>query len=97
MKLENFRKRVLEVVAAIPKGSVLSYGEVAKLAGNLRAARAVGAMMRVNHDPAIPCHRVIAASGALGGYNGGTENKIKRLQEEGVRIERRGKNVLIML
>ena len=62
----NFREKVLGVVADIPKGGVLSYGEVAKLVGNLRAARAVGAIMRQNNDSRVPCHRVICSDGSLG-------------------------------
>lgn len=58
--------------------------EVAKRAGNRRAARAVGTIMKNNFDPAIPCHRVIRADGTLGDYNrGGSEAKRKILISEG--------------
>ena len=69
---------------SIPKGSVLTYKEVAKKAGNVHAARAVACIMAHNYDPDIPCHRVIRSDGTLGGYNRGGE-KAKRaiLQSEG--------------
>ncbi len=55
----------------IPYGQTLSYGELAFKAGSARAARAVGNTMAGNRLPIIvPCHRVLAASGALGGYSG---------------------------
>lgn len=84
MAMKIFKEKVLEIVAAIPKGSVLSYGEVAKLAGNSRAARAVGAIMRANHNPKIPCHRVVAANSRVGGYNRGVARKLRILKDEGV-------------
>src|ERR1700736_1164041 len=65
-----FSHRVLSVVRRIPPGRVASYGEVAKLAGRPRAARAVGNIMRGCGRPEVPCHRVIAAGGRLGGYGG---------------------------
>lgn len=64
-----FKAKVLSVVCAIPKGQTLAYGEVASLAGNPAAARAVGVLMGQNKDKRIPCHRVVA-SNSLGGYNG---------------------------
>ncbi len=80
----TFRERVHEVVRKIPKGKVLTYGEVAKRAGNARAARAVGNILSKNYDPAIPCHRVIRSDGKISGYNrGGTKRKLEILREEG--------------
>lgn len=78
----SFTERVRAVVASIPAGKVLTYGEVAKRAGHPGAARAVGAIMRANMDPAIPCHRVVGAR-SLGGYNRGVALKAQRLKEEG--------------
>ena len=91
----NFREKVLGVVADIPKGGVLSYGEVAKLVGNLRAARAVGAIMRQNNDSRVPCHRVICSDGSLGGYNGILGEKMRVLKAEGVVCVRRGDKFFI--
>jgi methylated-DNA-[protein]-cysteine S-methyltransferase len=81
----SFKDKVLAVVASIPKGQTLSYQEVAKRAGSPRAFRAVGTFMRQNHDPKIPCHRVIKSDGTLGNYNrpGGTRAKEARLRQEG--------------
>jgi O-6-methylguanine DNA methyltransferase len=79
----TFRDKVLAVVAKIPKGSTMSYQEVAKRAGSPRAFRAVGSFMRQNFDPKIPCHRVICADGSLGQYNRGVEKKRALLIAEG--------------
>ncbi len=79
----NFSKNVLDVVKNIPKGSVLSYKEVAERAGNKKGARAVGAVLAKNYNKEIPCHRVIRSDGQLGGYNRGVGLKKKILKEEG--------------
>lgn len=79
----SFAERVLEVVKAIPKGSTMSYGEVAEAAGSPDASRAVGSLMKGNHDPSVPCHRVIKSDGTPGEYNGGAEKKIRLLKTEG--------------
>jgi len=67
----------------------MTYKEVAARAGNSRAARAVGAVMRANYDPSIPCHRVVHSDFRVGNYNrfGGSRFKMKRLKSEGVRLE----------
>jgi len=85
---KTFGEKVHEIVQKIPKGNVLSYAQVAKLAGSPGAARAVGTLMRKNNNPKTPCHRVIKSDGTAGQYNraGGTATKIKRLQAEGVII-----------
>lgn len=90
----TFRDRVLAVVAEIPRGSVLSYGEVAALAGSPGAARAAGNVMRGNRDPKIPCHRVVKGDGSPGGYNRGASAKAALLAAEGVKIDKKGKIVL---
>lgn len=79
---QTFRARVLAVVKKIPRGKALTYGEVAKQAGNPKAARGVGAIMKTNFDPKIPCHRVVRKDG-LGGYNRGILQKKKKLTAEG--------------
>ena len=79
----HFRERVLSVVRRISRGETLPYGEVARRAGNPRAARAVGAILHTNADPAIPCHRVICSNGTLGGYNRGVRRKRAILEKEG--------------
>jgi len=77
----SFRDKVLSIVFGIKLGQTMTYGQVATLAGNKKAARAVGAILRTNFNPQIPCHRVVAASG-LGGYNRGLNNKLKLLKQE---------------
>jgi methylated-DNA-[protein]-cysteine S-methyltransferase len=88
-------RRVLETVAAIPWGTTASYGEVARRVGAPRAARAVGGA--VGRNPIsllVPCHRVIAADGTIGGYGsdgwGSQEERLARkralLRREGVTV-----------
>jgi O-6-methylguanine DNA methyltransferase len=81
---DRFSNRVLSVVRRIPPGRVASYGEVAKLAGRPRAARAVGNIMRGCGRPDVPCHRVVAAGGRLGGYGGSEFLKRSLLAAEGI-------------
>jgi methylated-DNA-[protein]-cysteine S-methyltransferase len=79
-----FIQRVLHVVRRIPVGRVATYGDVAALAGRPRAARAVGNIMRDCRRQDVPCHRVIAADGRLGGYGGSEALKRALLAAEGV-------------
>jgi O-6-methylguanine DNA methyltransferase len=65
---------------------VATYGDVAAAAGRPRAWRAVGNIMRDCRTPGVPCHRVVAASGQLGGYGGNVALKRALLQAEGVRV-----------
>jgi O-6-methylguanine DNA methyltransferase len=80
----EFVRRVLSVVRRIPRGKVATYGDVAALAGRPRAARAVGNVMRNCGLPDVPCHRVIAAGGRLGGYGGQEVVKRAMLTQEGI-------------
>ena len=80
----DFTARVLAVVRRIPYGDVATYGEVAARAGRPGAARAVGNIMRTCGRPDVPCHRVIAAGGRLGGYGGSEMLKRQLLMSEGV-------------
>jgi O-6-methylguanine DNA methyltransferase len=79
-----FAARVLTVVRRIPPGRVATYGDVAHLSGRPRAARAVGNVMRTCQRRDVPCHRVIAAGGRLGGYGGSEVLKRGLLVAEGV-------------
>ena len=81
-----FRKRVIATVRRIPAGRVATYGDIAALAGSPRASRAVGNIMRTCGDPGVPCHRVIGAGGALGGYGGNLQMKRELLRAEGVEV-----------
>ena len=84
-----FADKVRDVVRKIPKGKTMTYKEVAAKAGNTKAARAVGAIMRMNYDPEIPCHRVVRSDGTPGGYNrGGSTRKLALLSEESPKMLR---------
>lgn len=83
----DFTKKVHAVVKNIPKGTVMTYKEVAARAGNKKASRAVANIMAANFDTSIPCHRVIRTDGSLGGYNrGGITKKRAILLSEGVSV-----------
>ncbi|MBX4198340.1 MGMT family protein [Candidatus Parcubacteria bacterium] len=86
MSIISFRQRVYTIAQQIPKGKVATYGQLAKMAGSPRAARAVGMSMKCNPDASIiPCHRVVASNGRLVGYAfGGIQTKKQKLLNEGV-------------
>jgi O-6-methylguanine DNA methyltransferase len=84
MRTFDFTRRVRSVVRRIPHGRVATYGDVAAAAGRPLAHRAVGNIMRETRDSSIPCHRVIAAGGKLGGYGRDLYAKRALLLEEGV-------------
>jgi methylated-DNA-[protein]-cysteine S-methyltransferase len=82
-----FQKRVWRAMSKIPYGHTKTYGDLAKALSS--AARAVGGACGANHIPIIiPCHRVLGASGNLGGYSGdgGLDTKLALLRIEGARI-----------
>ncbi len=82
--MSPFAVRVLAVVRRIPPGRVATYGDVARMAGRPLASRAVGNIMRECRDHGVPCHRVVGAGGALGGFGGNLELKRSLLRAEGV-------------
>jgi O-6-methylguanine DNA methyltransferase len=82
----TFARRVLNAVRRVPPGRVATYGDIAALAGSPRAWRAVGSIMRECRDPSVPCHRIIAAGGALGGYGGNLHVKRELLRAEGLEV-----------
>ena len=90
----NFQEEVLKLVKQIPKGKLMTYGEIAReLTGSVRAARAVGQAVAANPYPVVvPCHRVVRSDGGIGGYSLGVEKKIRLLSAEGVEIK--GRKVL---
>ncbi len=74
-----YRKRVLETARRIPYGTTMSYGELAAKAGKPRAARAVGSAMASNRIALlIPCHRVVASGGKIGGFSCHTGVELKQ-------------------
>lgn len=87
----EFRRRVWRVLAAIPYGSLTTYGAIAQKlereTGHRSSARAVGGA--VGHNPIsiiLPCHRVVGANGSLTGFAGGLSLKTKLLEHEGVNL-----------
>jgi methylated-DNA-[protein]-cysteine S-methyltransferase len=88
--IDAFRRGVYAVARTIAPGRVLSYGEVARLAGSDASARAVGQALGANPFPiVVPCHRVVAAAGALGGFSapGGVAVKRRLLAIEDARAD----------
>lgn len=82
-----FRLKVWEALLSIPPGEVISYGALAQSLGQPRAARAVGQAVGANPVALlIPCHRVIRASGAFGGYHWGEGVKADLLAKEGISL-----------
>jgi len=87
----DFQEKVLTVVSAIPKGEVMNYEQVAMLAGNVKAVRAVATAIAKNPYPIeVPCHRVIRKNGFVGDYLFGREKKLLLLKNEGVKFNEDG-------
>ena len=83
--LSPFARKVLRALAKVPYGKTITYGELAKRAGSEKAARAVGSVLANNPLPiVVPCHRVVAGDGSLGGFSapGGVKFKSKLLNLE---------------
>ncbi len=91
-RCSEFQARVLEAEYRIPRGSVSTYGRIARHIGVPMGARAVGGALARNPFPIlIPCHRAIRSDGRLGGFQGGIEMKRLLLQYEGVEISPAGR------
>ncbi len=83
----RFRKRVEAIVAQIPEGKVMTYGQIAAICGNARAARIVGGIAHFG-DPNLPWQRVVNKSGGLAsGYPGGRNGHKQHLESEGVKVD----------
>jgi methylated-DNA-[protein]-cysteine S-methyltransferase len=81
--LSPFQRRILAATAKVPYGEVTTYREVARRAGNEQASRAAGGALGANPIPiVVPCHRVVATDGSLGGYSGGLAAKRRLLELE---------------
>jgi len=83
--LTKFQQRILTILRTVKCGNTISYSDLAKLAGNPKAARAIGTVLAINPLPLIiPCHRVIKQDGTLGGFSavGGVQTKKRMLELE---------------
>jgi methylated-DNA-[protein]-cysteine S-methyltransferase len=82
-QLTPFSRAVYHVVAVIPRGSVMTYAQVARAVGNPAAVRAVGSVLNRNpFAPAVPCHRVVRSDGTVGGFAHGPRAKVRLLRSE---------------
>jgi methylated-DNA-[protein]-cysteine S-methyltransferase len=82
-----FQKKVWVALCKIPKGTTVTYAQLARTIGKPKAMRAVANAVGANpFAPDVPCHRVVRSDGKLGGYSGlgGVATKIKLLKKEGV-------------
>lgn len=76
------------LVKQIPKGRVSTYGAVAKALGNKHYARVVGTYMNRNPDAdTMPCFKIVNSDGSLGGFGLGIPDKIRRLQNDGIKVK----------
>ena len=82
-----FHAAALRAAQQIPYGEIVSYRDLARMAGREKAARAAGSAMANNATPiVVPCHRVVASGGGLGGFSSGLDWKRELLSIEGVRL-----------
>jgi len=95
--MNDFRERVEDLVAQIPKGKVMTYGQLAVLCGNPRAARIVGGIAHFG-NPDLPWQRVVNKHGGLArGYPGGLEGHKKALENENIQVDNYKINVRQLL
>jgi len=84
---QSFQEKCYKILSRVPRGRVTTYSEIARKLGS-KAFRAVGNAMHGNpYAPRIPCHRVVRANGDIGGFAGGTRQKIRMLKREGIAIK----------
>ena len=80
----DFQQRAWQVIASVPWGETISYGTLAMLSGSPGASRAAGSACGRNPIVLlVPCHRVVASGGGLGGYGAGMHRKLWLLEHEG--------------
>ena len=84
----KFANSIWQALKKVPRGQVVSYGDLAKAVGKPKAARAVGNALHINpYAPQVPCHRVVKNDGSLGGFAHGLDKKIALLRREGVKVK----------
>ena len=87
--MNNLRNGVYNYLRNIPKGKVVTYGQIAKYLGNKNLSRVVGNILHVNPDPIkYPCYKVVSSKGELSNNfgDGGIEVQRKRLEEDGIEV-----------
>lgn len=90
--ISDFQRRVYLALLDVPRGTTITYGELGKRVG-CRSAQAIGQALKRNpFAPFVPCHRVVASNGSIGGFHGQTEGamilkKMQLLREEGVLLQ----------
>jgi methylated-DNA-[protein]-cysteine S-methyltransferase len=90
--MTTLAKKTYELLKKVPKGKVTTYKALADALGT-KAYRAIGQFMRTNpYAPVVPCHRVVASNGSIGGFRGNTtgteiQNKITLLKKEGIEVK----------
>jgi methylated-DNA-[protein]-cysteine S-methyltransferase len=90
----RFQKNILSELQEVPRGAVLSYRALGTAAGSANSARAVGNALHNNPIPVyVPCHRVIASDGGIGGYGGGLPRKLQLLRAEGFAMDNIDANI----
>lgn len=95
--MKTFNQKVYDIVRKIPEGRVMNYGQVARIAGNPRAARAVGYALHNNPDPEnIPCHRIVFKDGSLAPSFafGGKDRQYQLLKNEQVTFGKEKKVIM---
>ena len=86
MEIDLFEE-VYRLTRQIPRGKVSTYGAIAKALGDIRASRAVGFALNQNPNPDFtPCYKVVNSDGTLGGFGLGIEEKIRRLEKDGIKV-----------
>ncbi len=84
----NLYRYTYDLVRQIPPGKISTYGAVAQALGDPLASRAVGRMMNQNPDPdTMPCFKIVHSDGKLGGFGRGITDKIRRLQQENIKVK----------
>lgn len=82
------QEAVYRATQGIPKGKVRTYKSIARATGKSVHPRTVGIILNKNHNPEVPCHRVVSSDGSIGGYNKRVSEKIRKLKQEGVMVKR---------
>lgn len=82
------QEAVYRATQGIPKGKVRTYKSIARVAGKSIYPRTVGIILNKNHNPDVPCHRVVSSDGSIRGYNKRVSEKIRKLKQEDVMVKR---------